>query len=74
MHTALSMGSGFIAAARVYGWSERNFECLDAARDIVLDFKDVRQVAVVAIGPEMRAGRGIDELRCNAHALASAAN
>ena len=46
----------------------------DPVRDFVLDREDVGQVAVVALGPEMPAVAGIDELRGDAHAVAGAAD
>ena len=42
----------------------------DADRDPVLELEDVLQRAVEAVGPQMRAGQGIDQLRSDAHALA----
>src|SRR5690348_8049335 len=34
----------------------------DRLRDLVLDFEDVSQIAVEAIGPQMLAGRAVDQL------------
>ena len=42
----------------------------DRLRDLVLDGEDVGQIAVVAIGPEMRPVLRIDQLRVDADALA----
>ena len=45
-----------------------------ARRHLVLQIEDVRQVAIEAVRPEMRAGRGIDELAGDAHPAARLAH
>ena len=41
-----------VGNARLFGWAESHFERFyDAASDIVLDRKEIRQVPVVAFGP-----------------------
>ena len=35
----------------------------DGARDLVLEVEDVLEVAIVALRPEVKAGRGVDQLR-----------
>src|SRR6516164_2854380 len=42
----------------------------DAARDLVLQFEDIVEGAVKAVGPDMRAARCVDELAGDAHAAA----
>jgi hypothetical protein len=37
------------------------------ARDLVLQFEDVVERAVEAVRPNMRSGRRIDQLACDAH-------
>ena len=44
----------------------------DLERDLVLDGEDVGELAVVAVGPEMPAGRRVDQLGGDAHPLAGA--
>ena len=39
-----------------------------ALGDVVLDGEEVAQLAVIALGPDVLAGFGIDELRRDAHA------
>lgn len=46
----------------------------DAARDLVLNREDVRELAVVRSGPKMRVGRDVDELRGDPDVAASSAN
>ena len=46
----------------------------DVAGDLVLDLEDVFQVPVVALGPDMTAGAGIDELGGDPDALPGAAH
>ena len=41
--------------------------------DLVLDGKHIREVAVVAVGPKMVSGPGVDQLRGDPHAFADAA-
>ena len=41
----------------------------DRGRDLVLDGEDVLEVAVVALGPEVVVGLGIDQLHRDAHPL-----
>ena len=45
----------------------------DALGDLVLEVEEVVDDAVVAVGPEMRAGNGVDELRGDAHPVAGLA-
>jgi len=54
---------------------ERNRECADDLLDhLVLGRKDVGEIAIESLGPEMTAGRCIDELRRDAHAVAGLAH
>lgn len=46
----------------------------DGARHLVLDGKHILHAAVVALGPQMRFSRGIDELRCDAQSVAGPAD
>ena len=46
----------------------------DAARDLVLNSKDVRELAVVSAGPDMSATLRLDELSCDADAFARPAH
>ena len=46
----------------------------DRLGDLVLDGEDVGQVAVIAVGPEMRSVCAVDELRVDAHPLARLAD
>src|SRR5262245_53826978 len=46
----------------------------DRSDDLVLDGKSVIELAIVAVGPPVRAGRGIDELGADADTVAGAAN
>ena len=45
--------------------------CCDPPRDLVLDGKDILEIAIVALGPKVAAAPGIDELRRHPDALAS---
>src|ERR1022692_5110861 len=55
-----------VGEPRIFGWAECHFERVDdPARDVVLDFEDVRQVPVVALGPEVPACYSVDELAGN---------
>jgi hypothetical protein len=40
--------------------------------DLALNAKDIRQVAVIGIGPKMGAGAGIDELGVDSNAIGDA--
>ena len=46
----------------------------DPSGDLVLDGKGVFEFAIVALGPAMGAGRGVDKLGSDADAVAGAAN
>ena len=46
----------------------------DRLGDLVLQREDVVEVAVVALGPDVAAGRAVDELRGDAHAVAGFAH
>src|SRR5712692_2494910 len=59
-HRALSLSLG-------NGRSDGNCYCLG---DLVLHRKDVREIAVVALGPDVVAGFGLDQLRGDADAVA----
>ena len=52
-------------------WLDRSH---DLFRNFILQGKNVRQVAVVSIGPDVIAGCGVDELRGDAHAIAALAH
>jgi hypothetical protein len=41
----------------------------DIARDLILQFEDVVECAVEAVSPDMGAGRGVDQLAGDAHAV-----
>src|SRR5262249_49080751 len=45
-----------------------------ALSDFVLDRENIGQIAVIAVGPEMVASFGINQLRCDAHTVARAAH
>jgi hypothetical protein len=42
--------------------------------DLVLDGKGILEFAIIALGPAMGAGRGVDKLGSDADAVAGAAN
>ena len=46
----------------------------DPLGDVILEVEEVVDDAVVAVGPEMRAGNGVDELRRDADAVAGLAH
>ena len=46
----------------------------DLLADLVLQREGVRELAVVALGPEVLVGRGVDELRRHAHAIVDPAH
>jgi hypothetical protein len=46
--------------------------CRDCKRDLVLHSEDVRQVTIVAVGPDMVAGFRINELGVDANPLTAA--
>src|SRR5438128_2082912 len=46
----------------------------DAARDLVLQIENVLNRTIEAVRPEMRAGRGVDELAGDAHPVAGPAH
>jgi class 3 adenylate cyclase len=46
----------------------------DALSNLVLDRTHIREVAVIAVGPEMMAGLGVDQLRGDPHTIAGAAH
>ncbi len=48
--------------------------CDDFSRDLILQFKYIGELAVVAVGPDVIAGRGIDQLRGDPHAVAALAD
>ena len=48
--------------------------CGDRPRDLLLNGEDVGELAVVILGPDMRAVVGLDELRGDAHAVAGLAH
>ena len=69
------IGRPAIGKPRLFGWAERDLERVDdPVRDVVLDLEDIGQIAVVAVGPEMRAVGRVDELRRDPHAIAGAAD
>ena len=43
----------------------------DLLHDLILQGKDVFEWAIVALGPEMAAGGGVNQLRDNPHLIAS---
>src|SRR5262249_31868551 len=43
-------------------------------RDLVLHREHILNIAIITLGPAMRAGAAIDELSCNAEAVAGALN
>src|SRR6202035_783041 len=46
----------------------------DLLCEFVLHGKDIRKIAIKALGPDVRAARGIDELTSNAHSVARLAD
>ena len=42
----------------------------DLARDLILQREEVGEIAVIAFGPDVLAGLGLDELRSDADAIA----
>ena len=61
--------------ADALGLQQLGFDCSDDFPcDLVLQGKDVGQVAVVAVGPDVIAGRGVDQLGGDAHAIAALAH
>src|SRR5206468_6760918 len=46
----------------------------DGFRNLILDRENVGQIAIVALGPQMIAGRTVDQLRSDAHATAGLAH
>ena len=46
----------------------------DRAGNLILDCKDIFELSIVSFGPTVGAGRGIDELRRDADAIAGAAD
>ena len=46
----------------------------DLLRQLVLHREDIRELAIKAVGPDVRAARGIDELAGNAHPVARLAD
>ena len=55
--------------------SELDLERIDdATGDLILDLENVSEVAIVALCPEMCAMGSVDQLRGNAHSVASLAN
>src|SRR3984893_3126906 len=72
---SIDVGRPAVGEPRLFGWAQSDFKSVDdSARDVVLDRKDIGQIAVVAVGPEVGAGRGVDELRGNPHPVAGAAD
>ena len=56
----------------LFTWAARIAD--DRAGYLVLDGEHILELPVVALGPAMNAGHGIDELRRDAHAVTAAAN
>ncbi len=46
----------------------------DGGGDLVLDGEDVGELAVVALGPDVAVGRGVDQLDGDAHPVAGLAH
>src|SRR5262245_41623133 len=46
----------------------------DAGRDLVLERKNVDQLTIVSLRPDVRAGPRVQKLACNAHALPATAH
>ena len=42
----------------------------DSAGDLVLDTENILKLTIIALGPEMRSGGGINQLCSDAHAVA----
>src|SRR5205814_8555659 len=58
------------AGARDLGEAEARLDCADDVRcDLVLKLENIIESAVESVGPDMRAGRGIDQLACNSHPI-----
>jgi hypothetical protein len=61
--------------ALAFGVGQRWLDCHDDTRgDLVLNREDVGQLMVVTLGPEMGAGRSIDQLAGDTHTLPSLAH
>src|SRR5262245_39740920 len=52
------------------GWEDRD----DGAGHLVLDREDILELPIVALGPAMCAGQGIDELHRDTNPITTAAN
>src|SRR5438094_6837075 len=64
-----------IGRAGSLGYLQRRFDHAgNAASHFVLEVEDVLERAVEPIGPEMRAGFGIDQLPCDPHPVAGLAH
>jgi hypothetical protein len=55
--------------------TERDLERVhDPMRDVVLNFEDISQIAIVPVRPNVPASCGVGQLCADSHALASAAD
>jgi hypothetical protein len=55
-------------------WTQSDFKSVDdTAGNVVLDRKDIGQIAVIAVSPQVSAIGGVDKLRRNPDAIAGAA-
>src|SRR5690242_7001167 len=65
----------FAQYALLFGFGQRRLDdASNARRDLVLHGKDVTEVAVIALGPDMDAGGGVDQLRGDAHSITALAH
>ncbi len=54
-----------------FRWLQRDFQRIhDLQCHLVLNREDIRQIAVIAFGPNMRCGSRVDQLRRDAHPVA----
>jgi len=52
--------------------TQHHCQCVDdLTGDLVLQCEHVDQIAIIALGPVMSAGGGVDELRVDAHRVAA---
>src|SRR5439155_8434729 len=70
-HVLRSLPDNALALSAGQCWLNRGG---DARGDVVLHGEDIGQIAVITVGPEMSAGRCIDQLAGDAHALANLAH
>src|SRR5208283_1014628 len=71
----LAVGRFDVAEPRCFARAQFDLQGLnDLPGDLVLDYEDVVQLAIEAVGPEMSSGFRVDQLRGDPDAVASAAD